>query len=481
MKLTKQQIINELWSRGDLSYKCHAVQKQMYNIFYSSPKHSMLVWLLARQSGKSVLIAILALEQALREKNSVVKILTDTKLHAKNIFDPIFKMLVEDCPEKYKPKYLEKDFTYNFYNGSQIQLAGSDNGHYERLRGQKSNLILVDEAGFCDNLNHVVKSILFPTTTHTGGNIVLASTPSDIVEHEFHTFIEEAELRKTLTKKTLFDNPLLDDHAKQRIISEMGGVDSAQFRREYLCEILKNESNSAIPEFTEELEKEICKEWPKPPYSDFYVSMDLGGKDLTAVLFGYYDFRSDKVIIEDEIIMDFSKPDSSIKSLSDSILVKEEKLFTDALTHEKRKPLLRVSDINYIVINEILKYSDNQLSFTIPKKDDKMAAVNDLRILISSKKVIINPKCQILIRHLRNVKWDKERKKFGRSPDDGHYDAVDALIYMIRSVSFGKNPYPYGYKMELNNMFVPSNHKSSSYNETQAAKAFQAIFGAKRR
>ena len=86
-------------------------------------------------------------------------------------------MLLEDCPEHLKPTYIESKFTYHFANGSSIQLAGSDNKHYERLRGQKSDLVLVDEAGFCDNLKHIVKSILLPTLTHTGGKIVLASTP----------------------------------------------------------------------------------------------------------------------------------------------------------------------------------------------------------------------------------------------------------------------------------------------------------------
>ena len=101
------------------------------------------------------------------------------------------------------------------------------------------------------------------------------------------------------------------------------------------------------------------------------------------------------------------------------------------MTNEQRKPYLRVSDINYIVVNEIAKYSNYKINFITARKDDKEAALNNLRVMVGGNKVIINPKCQTLIRHLRNVKWaNKNRETFARSPDDGHYDAVDALKYL---------------------------------------------------
>jgi hypothetical protein len=36
-------------------------------------------------------------------------------------------------------------------------------------------------------------------------------------------------------------------------------------------------------------------------------------------------------------------------------------------------------------------------------------------------------------------------KEFARSPDAGHYDAIDSLIYLVRNVQKTKNPYPPGY------------------------------------
>lgn len=477
-KINKSQAIAELWSRGELSWKCHAVQKEMRSVFYNADDNATLVWLLARQSGKSVELAILALEQCLRKPNSIVKLLTDTKLHAHNIFDPIFMMLLEDCPEHLKPTYIESKFTYHFSNGSSIQLAGSDNKHYERLRGQKSDLVLVDEAGFCDNLKHIVKSVLLPTLMHTGGKIVLASTPPTDPDHDFYEFIEQAELNNTLTKKTIYDNPLVDDEKLQRTLKEMGGENSPQFRREYLCEVIREEENVLFPEFTPELEKEIIKEWPKPPFYDTYVSMDLGYKDLTAVLFAYYDFRADKIIIEDELVV--NGKELQLPKLTQDILKKESMLWTNALTNEVKEPLIRVSDINYIVTQEIARLSNNEITFIPAKKDDNESALNNLRVMLATKKIIINPKCVNLIRHLRNCKWKNSETKttFARSPDNGHYDTVDAAKYLVRSIAYKKNPYPSHYNYNLQDLYV---HNPKNFYKNENRDIFRAIFNIKKK
>ena len=477
-KLNRQHAVAELWHRGELSWKCHKVQKELREVFLSAPDNSTLVWLLARQSGKSYDLAILALEQALQKQNSIIKILTDTKLHAQSIFEPIFKMVLEDCPEYLKPSYTESKFTYHFSNGSQIQLAGSDNKHYERLRGQKSDLVLVDEAGFCDNLKHIVKSILLPTLTHTGGKIILASTPPTNPDHDFYEFIEQAELNNTLTKKTIYDNPLLKQEQIDRIIKEMGGDNSPQFRREYLCEVIREEENVLFPEFTPELEKQIIKEWPKPPFYDSYVSMDLGYKDLTVVLFGYFDFRANKVIFEDEIVL--SGKELQLPELTNQILKKEAQLWSNPLTGETKAPYLRVSDINYIVTQEISRISNGEASFAATKKDDKESALNNLRVMLATGKVIISPKCKTLIRHLRNCRWKntEQKKTFARSPDNGHYDAVDAATYFVRSIAYSKNPYPAHYNMDMSDLYV--NSPSKFYGQS-SLDSYRAIFNVRKK
>lgn len=480
-RISKQDAISELWRRGNLRWKLHSVQKEMYDLFYNSKPNSVLVWLLARQSGKSYLLAIIALEYALRQKNVIVKLITDTKLHLQSIFEPIFKELLVDCPEDILPNYNSTKYAYHFSNGSQIQLAGSDNQHYERLRGQKSHLVLIDEAGFCSDLDTMIKSVLLPTTTHTGGKIVLATTPPLDPNHPFISFLEAAKLHNQLVTKTIDDNPLLNADQRRNLEEQMGGRNSENFRREYLCEMIREEKSVVIPEFTQELQSHIVREWPKPPFLDSYVSMDLGFKDLTVVLFGYYDFRNAKIIIEDEIVADFQLPDMNLEKLTQLIIKKEEALYLNIYTNELKKPAARVSDINYIVTNEILNYSrkmGKELTFLPAKKDDAEAAINNLKVLVSSKKIIIDPKCVTLIRHLENAKWKPGQKTtFARSPDNGHYDAVDALKYLIRHVQTSKNPYPAHYELNMRDVFVNNQEgfKKGS-NSREQLEHYRAIF-----
>jgi PBSX family phage terminase large subunit len=483
--ISKKQIEDELWRRGILTHKMHTVQKEMFNIYLNAQPQSTLVWLLARQSGKSYLLAIIGLMHAIQNPNSIVKLLTDTKLHVQTIFEPLFREILEDCPEDVRPEYIPSKFIYQFPNGSQIQMAGTDANNAERLRGQKSSLILVDEAAFCNNLKYNVMSILFPTTTHTGGKIILASTPPEEADHEFIEFIEVAEQENFLTKKTLFDNPLLSDEKKNHIISKfVGGVNNINFRREYLCELIRDENRSVIPEFDEELEAKIVREYNKPPFYTPYVSMDLGFKDLTVVLFGYYDFKQDKVIIEDEIVKEGK--DLKLDKFSEEILQKEEQLWMNILTNELIVPEIRVSDVEYIVINEINRASNKRLNFQAVKKAPgyKLPLINQTRVMLQSEKIIINPKCVVLRQHLKNARWKDSSVKddFARSPGNGHYDAVDALLYMVKSINYTKNPYPNNYNRPSDSTFYNNGGFGYSSNaKTATIAVYESIFGVNKR
>jgi hypothetical protein len=450
--LSKKQVIDELWYRGVLSFKLDAAQKKLYDLYYNS-SHKVMTWLMSRRSGKTFTLCVLALEQCLRKPNSIVKFASPTKIQVNNNVRPLFAKLLEDCPDDIKPNFSGKDYIYYFPNGSEIQLAGTDSGHAEKLRGGDSDVWFVDEAGSCDDLEYTVKSILLPTTLITKGKGILASTPPRDPEHQFIGFIERAEQNKSLMKMTIDDNPRLTHEQKEELYAELGGKDTEDARRELFCEIIRDPSLSVIPEFTEAVQNDVVKEWPRPPYFDCYEAMDIGFQDLTVVLFAYYDFRADKVIIEDELVM--NGPEMKLNVLTDKIKEKEKALWTDPLSLELKKPYFRVSDINYIVQNEIRHHSHNEINFIAAKKDDKESAVNNLRMMIASKKIIINPKCVTLIRHLKNAKFATvgNKTKLGRGSDGSHFDALDAAIYLIRHIVYTKNPYPIGYGLDLRDAY----------------------------
>lgn len=483
-KISRQEAIKELWRRGELSWKLDGVQKQMHKSFYES-KFKTHTWLLARRSGKTFLLCILALEQCIRTPNSIVKFVSPTKLQVNNNVRPLFKTILGDCPEDIKPDFRTKDYIYYFPNGSEIQLAGTDSGHAEKLRGGDSHICIVDEAGSCDQLETVVKSILLPTTLITRGKLVLASTPPQESGHDFIKFIEEADLRGSLVKKTVYDNPRISKEQLEELIEELGGLNTEAARRELLCEIVKDSSTSVIPEATDELYAEIVKEWPKPPFYEAYEAMDLGFNDLTVILFGYYDFRAAKIIIEDEYVI--NGHELHLPKMVDKIREIEYSLWFNHLTNEQKKPTKRVSDIDYIVLNEIRRISNNEIRFDATKKDNNEAAINTIRVLLAKRQIIIHPRCKTLLRHLKNVKWKSpnNKEKFARSPDDGHYDAVDALKYFVRSINYNKNPYPDTYNKELYQYYDPDIRNREGFNPSvhkeDRSSVYKAIFGIRKK
>jgi len=440
-KITKNQAVSKLWRKGILHWKLKPVQKQMYDLYHNS-EQKIVTWLCSRRIGKSYTLSIIAAETCLKKENSMVKFLCPTAKMLKQILIPIFREIFEDCPEDLRPDFIVSEFKYRFKNGSEIHLAGSDNGRAENLRGAYSNLCIVDEAGFCEDLAYTVRSVLMPTTLTTRGKIILSSTPPKNADHDFIDFIKKAEFEGTLIKKTIFENDMLTTaDVTSTIDSYPGKMKDPEFRREYLAEIIMNTDTAVFPEFSADLESRIVKEWRRPAYFDYYVALDIGFVDYSAVLFGYLDFKAAKFIVEDELIINRM----TTTALAEGIKTKEGALLAVDGTGEVKSPYLRVSDTNPIVINDLYKL--HNLMFIPTAKDDREAAINTARIFLNSEKVIINPRCKHLISHLKNAAWNKSqsRRDLAKSPQGGHYDAAMAFVYLMRNVVWSKSPYPGGY------------------------------------
>lgn len=431
--------VAKLWHMGILVWKLDDVQRQLYDTFKKSTSKTV-VWNCSRRIGKSYALSCVAIEKCLEKPNTVVKFIAPTQKHVKMIIRPLLKEIFRDCPKELKPDFRTADNIYRFDNGSEIQLAGTDSGHAENLRGGSSDLCIVDEAGFCDDLRYIIQSILIPTTTTTHGKIILSSTPPKSYTHEFVKFMEDAETKGNLITKTIYDG--LGSRITQQMIdeitSELGGADSPEFRREYCCELVRDEETTVVPEFDIDKQVEIIKEHPKPAFYDAYVAGDLGKKDFTVFLFAYYDFKEGKIVIEDEVVMRGRKMNT--EELAKSIKEKEASCFTNPISKEQQEPYLRVCDNNLIVIGDL--YSLHGLSFIPTKKDDADMALNNVRILMRQSRIIIHPRCKTLINHLKYATWNKSGQTFTRSEDYGHYDAVDSLKYLVRAVQQTKNPYP---------------------------------------
>lgn len=487
---TKKQAIDKLWRLGNLEWKLKGIQKKMRRAIVDNPL-DQTVFLVGRRSGKSFVLCAVATETCIKTPNSIVKYVCPKQKMVKTIVKPIMRTILEDCPIDLKPEYMEADKKYVFPNGSEIQFAGSDSGNIENLRGGYAQLCLVDEAGFVDDLDYAVKSVLSPTTATVDGKVVLASTPSRSPDHEFMVkFVEKADAEGILIKYTIYDNPMFTKSRIEKIINEYSsGINDPQFRREYLCEIDVDTELKVVPEYTNDLEKDIVKNIDFPAHYDIYVSGDPAARDLTVILFGYYDFLKAQLVILDELVMGGKNEYITTQDIADGIKRKERLLFTSSVTGETKQPYMRVMDNNnLILINDL--FQEHDLQFLPTAKDNKDAQVNKLRMWLKQGKVIISPKCENLRYQLKMARWktdrNNNRKGFehvGESSDGklkaNHCDAVDALLYMVRNIDTTRNPYPHDFfELKGDGIFRPFGYESQV--DQKAKSIMLGIIGRKK-
>jgi hypothetical protein len=449
MSLTKKEAIEQLWELGELSWKLIGKQHEVYSQIMGQVNSPIIV-LCSRRFGKTFTLMIICIEYCLKNPNSIVKYAMPEQKQVKRAIRPIMRTILQDCPKHMLPDYNENDKIYRFSNGSEIHMAGTDNGNAEGLRGGHANLCIIDEAGFCTDLDYIVDNIMSPMTDTVDGRIVMISTPNyKNPAHEFHTrFVFPAEGTNRIVKFTLFDSPTTSDAQKAKIIARYpGGVNHPKFKCEYMVEIPRVSETTVIPEFQDVKTESISDDYKLPIFFDSYVSADIGFRDLTVVLFAYYDFKKACLVIRDELVM--NGPEMTTLKLANEILEKEKELFTDA-DGNLNKPYMRIMDNDLKLINDLSVL--HNINFIPTKKDNKEAQINNLRIWIANNKIIIDPKCKHLIYHLDNAQWNKTRTDFLRIEDradgyvrGGHADALDALIYLVRNIQESKNPYPVGF------------------------------------
>lgn len=431
-----------LWLRGNLTFRLDDNQLVLRES-YLQAKTKNVVWACARRLGKSYTLCVIAIEKCLQQRNAKVKYLAPTQKMVRTIIRPLMRQLTADAPDHIRPKENKAEGIWYFpTTGSQIQIVGCDGGNAESARGSDSDLCIVDEAGFVDDLEYIVKSILNPTMLLTKGKTILASTPPKSPTHEFVVFMSQAKEDGSFIKKTIYDNPRISPEDIKKVAEEdCGGVDTIAFKREYLAEVVVDDDSAIIPEFKKEIRDEIVQEWKRPGFYNAYTAMDLGINDLTVVLFAYYDFKAGKLIVEDEYVV--NGKNCTTDNLAKNIVAKEKKNFSDPFTGEVAKSS-RYSDNNLQVINDLqVTYG---ITFAATEKREAEVALNNVRVLIAAKKIVINPRCTVLISHLEAGVWNKQKTSFARSGlKFGHFDAIDSLKYLVRNVDFNRNPFPAGY------------------------------------
>jgi hypothetical protein len=425
------------------------VQKSMFRKFYSNNNRKSVVHC-SRRLGKTYLLCVIALITAINKSNAQIRYASVTQKAVRKMIHPIFKELHMNIPEEFRGKFNSQEGAYVYQNGSMVHVAGVNNGHSDDLRGTAADLCLVDEASFVDDLQYLVESVLMPQLlTVPDSKLIMASSSPLTPAHEFANYIQQAELNKSYYAYNIHEGGYTPELVAE-FCKEAGGALTTTWRREYMNELIVDEQMSIIPEWSDK----YISEYKPTRYDKFYhryEAMDIGVRDKTVVLFGHYDFMKATLIITNEI--DISGPETTTKAIAD--LIKSKRTV---------EPYRAVADNNnLLLLNDLSLHF--QIEYYATNKDTLPAMVNELRLLVDAGRLQVSPNCKQTIGCLKyGVYQDDKRKMFGRSSSYGHYDALAALIYLVRNLDIQTNPIPRSLDYS-ENTHDPKNYESNPINQ----------------
>jgi hypothetical protein len=106
-------------------------------------------------------------------------------------------------------------------------------------------------------------------------------------------------------------------------------------------------------------------------------------------------------------------------------------------------------------------------------KDTLEAMINEVRILVQNKRIVISPKCVKLIGCLKYGVWNTKKSQFARSATYGHFDHLAALIYLVRNLAVHTNPIPVDHSFENHRSWLGNvkNQRQNTHNARTVGKA----------
>lgn len=415
-----QFIKHELWKRGQLSFMLHKGQEEIYNNINSLDSSTKEICLrISRRYGKTYLGLILALETCLRTPNAQVLIAAPSSKQASNIITPLLREIIQEAP-KGLIRQLKSSLRWECSNGSQLILGGFDTAS-ESFRGLKANLVIVEEGGSTnpDNFLYITRNVLMPVLLSTNGRMIHIYTPAPTDQHPLHLIVEpKAIANNAFFTYDIHQCPLYNKRQISEMAEAVGGEHTHAWQTEFLCKISRESGKLAVPEFnidshTQQLEA--------PQYTNYWIAGDVGGiKDRSVFLLCCFDPYKNSTLILQEAHL---PPNSTHKQIYDKIMLlsasKEIKQITLDAPGQTRAELAQ----NY---NMLISFPKKQQNFFHPN-------LIQIREALTSKQLIIDKSCSLLIATLQGATFNNQRTDYERSEALGHADALAALIYAYQA------------------------------------------------
>jgi len=407
----KELKLNELYRRGIIAQTyLKPYQMALYNTIAQS-SNTLIVPNTSRRFGKSTVCVLYCVEQALRSKCHI-RYATAFRTDLEAFIEPVFNSVLEGCPGDCMPEWSAYAKKWCFRNGSTIKLIGLDKNP-NGLRGNNLDILMVDEAAFIANLEYLYKSVIVPATMKRKFKLVFPSTPPESPEHFWsRELIPKAKANGTYLELTIDSITDLPPEEKERLLNEVGGIQSSAAQREFYCKIIVDETRAVAPSFRAERHVAVAD------YTNIkwdYVGDSGGLRDKTSILQVGWSHILQKTLIRSELTCE---PNTATPILAQRFKdwSKTDTFVLDA--HGQTRVDLAALG----------------LKVAMPVKDDFTAGIQMMNAIFHNDQIIIDPSCEMLIASLSGGLLTVDRKDYERTERLGHCDSVAALIYAIRHV-----------------------------------------------
>jgi hypothetical protein len=240
--------------------------------------------------------------------------------------------------------------------------------------------------------------------------------------------IPEAQLKGAFYSYTIEDNNQLTPEQKQACIDRCGGVNSVEYRREYLNHMVRDQSLMVVPNYDDGVHS---RDFTMPTKRFETVTIDWGGvKDMTVALLHTFDFMENRDLVLDEKVFDANTDTLTI--------VNSLRSWIKYPSGSPNNPVFHCDAPGQIMIDLVVQHG---FDVRPVMKEDWLSAVNQMSVRFCDPgRIYIHPKCVFLRQSLRSGTFNKNRNDFERTKALGHCDALAALMYGLR-IQNRLNPY----------------------------------------
>lgn len=437
---------------------------ETYDIMVDNDTH---LYVLANEgliTHNSTIGIIYALSEAIKNRDCCILIMGPDTRQTKDIVAPKMRFLTRTAPPGLI-RQMKAENRYHVYHDlnprasdyTEIVIGGMNESSSSH-RGKTVHKILIEEIVDVheDDYLTCLESDLGPALAHSkSGKIVYLTTLPKYPNHPFITkTMPKAKLNNALAVYTIDENIALDEQQRANLIELVGGVGSVGYRRELMCEVVRDDKLVCLPDFSALYNVAIFQ---LPLEAKLCVTIDWGGvRDKTCAVLHTYDYLSDLDLFWDERVFD---PNTSTATIVKECL-EMEALFRIHARYIDAPPQIAMVDL----------LQTHKYPAVLPDKPDWKASLNTLNVRFQQRKALIHPRCKFLIVSAESGILNKNKTDFDRNSILGHMDGVAAMMYAVR-MQDRTNPYnnPYAESAALLNM--PQHAISDSQHTPQHKEA----------